>query len=274
MSRWKGHPLQLKRSPGQENSKMSDAQESKRHCDVGTEMKTEWIMNRTPYAREDAVQAFQKAIDLHPQNLLAYHRLAFELRHLDRFEEAEESVRCGLEAGEWPAELDQLYSVSWDTEEIHQELWNELGLIFADQSKFDKASEAFSQAAKLRANVGKGPDSEKCLNEVRSGTYRREDYRLSMGAKVGKKGCFVATAAIGSEDAPELIVLTRFRDEVLDRAALGRLFVRGYYRVSPHLVKVIEHHWFVRRAVRLTLILPLVGIAQSVLRIRRLRSRT
>jgi hypothetical protein len=53
-------------------------------------------------------------------------------------------------------------------------------------------------------------------------------------------GCFVATACYGSSDAPQVIILKRWRDERLSQSLSGRLFVKGYYLVSPHAVPVVE----------------------------------
>lgn len=48
-----------------------------------------------------------------------------------------------------------------------------------------------------------------------------------------KGGCMIATAAFGSEYAPEVVALRRFRDDTLMIAPLGRWCVRLYYRLSP-----------------------------------------
>ena len=55
------------------------------------------------------------------------------------------------------------------------------------------------------------------------------------------EGCYIATAVYGSYDCPELWVLRRFRDFGLRKNAVGRLFVRVYYSISPRLVKRFGH---------------------------------
>lgn len=54
--------------------------------------------------------------------------------------------------------------------------------------------------------------------------------------------CFVASTIYGSKDAPEVVCLRRFRDDVLMRMPLGRAFVRAYYaglgQTSAHLVRL------------------------------------
>lgn len=50
-----------------------------------------------------------------------------------------------------------------------------------------------------------------------------------------KEGCYIATAVYGSYDAPEVLVLRKFRDEVLKQSALGRIFIKTYYVLSPSI---------------------------------------
>ncbi|WP_425842703.1 CFI-box-CTERM domain-containing protein [Agrococcus sp. TSP3-2-1] len=49
--------------------------------------------------------------------------------------------------------------------------------------------------------------------------------------------CYVATAVYGNYDAPEVVVLRTFRDERLRPTAVGRAFIRVYYRLSPALAR-------------------------------------
>jgi hypothetical protein len=62
---------------------------------------------------------------------------------------------------------------------------------------------------------------------------------MSGGSGSKKDGCYIATAVYGSYDCPEVWTLRQFRDYRLKQIALGRLFVRCYYAISPTLVK-----WF------------------------------
>jgi hypothetical protein len=76
-------------------------------------------------------------------------------------------------------------------------------------------------------------------------------------AASGGGGCFIATAAFGSYQAPEVVLLQKFRDRILLTNEPGRLFVEFYYRVSPPIADFIGQDDSLRRAVRLSL-MPLI----------------
>ena len=78
-------------------------------------------------------------------------------------------------------------------------------------------------------------------------------------------GCFVATAAHGDEDAREVRVLRRFRDDYLLASESGRSFVRAYYEHGPAAADWIEDREWARKGARAALAVPVVA-AEGLLR--------
>jgi hypothetical protein len=74
------------------------------------------------------------------------------------------------------------------------------------------------------------------------------------------RGCFIATAAYGTDTAQELDILREFRDEVLLPNSLGAEFVSLYYKTSPPIANFISQHEVLRTAVRVGFVDPIVAI--------------
>jgi hypothetical protein len=70
---------------------------------------------------------------------------------------------------------------------------------------------------------------------------------------VPKSGCFIATAAYGTSMAKEIGVLRQFRDSKLEPNPVGRVLVKGYYRLSPPIADAISRSEKLRAFVRLNL---------------------
>ena len=70
---------------------------------------------------------------------------------------------------------------------------------------------------------------------------------------LGSLGCYIATMAYGSYDAPEVRVLRRFRDEKLKRTFIGRVFISNYYAFSPLLVRFVKRTGFAEGFIRVKL---------------------
>ncbi len=78
-------------------------------------------------------------------------------------------------------------------------------------------------------------------------------------------GCFIASAAYGSSLEPHVVALRQFRDHYLKRTALGRAFIRFYYRHSPPIAAAIARHQSLRFLARM-LLAPLVLAIEFPLR--------
>ena len=77
----------------------------------------------------------------------------------------------------------------------------------------------------------------------------------------GGGGCFIATAAYGTEAAEEIDVLRAFRDEVLLESTVGSQLVEWYYQTSPPVADFISENSLLRTVVRELVIDPMVSVA-------------
>lgn len=76
----------------------------------------------------------------------------------------------------------------------------------------------------------------------------------------GACGCFIATAAYGTDTAREIDILREFRDEVLLPNSLGAKFVSFYYEISPPIAGFISQHEILRTTVKVAFVDPIVEI--------------
>ena len=118
----------------------------------------------------------------------------------------------------------------------------ELGAGAGVQIDFEEASGVEFSAARKDLLVFLYTDARE-LKSVMNLTNHRMMWVSPAGA------CFIATAVFG-EGAEELAVFRAFRDDTLRKAALGRAFIRGYYRAGPSLARRLETRPALRRAVR------------------------
>jgi hypothetical protein len=79
-------------------------------------------------------------------------------------------------------------------------------------------------------------------------------------------GCIIATAAYGSEMAPEVVYMRNVRDNLIGSTPAGRMLVAAfngfYYSWSPYVANAIAGSSFLRAAFRVIL-LPLVAITHA-----------
>lgn len=92
-----------------------------------------------------------------------------------------------------------------------RQLLGEVQLTFNTVGKFDMSSSTRSQYKELCTKLRLTPTSP--------------------------SGCYIATMVYGSCNAPEVLMLRKFRDEVLQRSWTGRVFINLYYKYSPSFVE-------------------------------------
>jgi hypothetical protein len=83
------------------------------------------------------------------------------------------------------------------------------------------------------------------------------------------KACFIATAACGSANAPDVALLRRYRDEVLAQSRWGSLLVDVYHMLSPPLARLIARSPMAQALVRRAVVRPMAKAAARSLLTRR-----
>lgn len=73
------------------------------------------------------------------------------------------------------------------------------------------------------------------------------------GGSGSNSGCYVATMVYGSYEAPEVMVLRKFRDETLAHSRAGRAFIRWYYSWSPGFVAKYNHLGWLHKFIKVIL---------------------
>jgi hypothetical protein len=113
------------------------------------------------------------------------------------------------------------------------------------------------RAGKVRSHMAKiAKPSEEALRKYERRYGRFVDFKRTGKASPKSGGCFIATAAYGSEDHVEVVRLRAFRDDVLRRSRSGRAAIRIYERVSPPLADVVRRSPTCRATVRALILRP------------------
>ena len=94
-------------------------------------------------------------------------------------------------------------------------------------------SGSYEVKARVRDNLKTISDLTTTLEQINK-QVSRQVQKQNSGA------CYVATMAYGSYDHPQVLVLRQFRDNVLSQSWYGRLFIKVYYKTSPHLVSLLQ----------------------------------
>jgi hypothetical protein len=106
-------------------------------------------------------------------------------------------------------------------------------------------------------NIGLFFPNAPCTNETHSVTPSEV-----FGLLKNQNNCFIATAAYGSPLEKHVKTLRQFRDAVLLKFDLGKLFVRTYYKLSPPVAQVISESPVLRAASQVALF-PVWAFAAS-----------
>lgn len=73
-----------------------------------------------------------------------------------------------------------------------------------------------------------------------------------------KNNCFIATACYGNNNAEEVLILRKFRDNVLLNSTTGQTFVNFYAIVSPPIARIIEKSSILKSIIRNVFLAPII----------------
>ena len=77
-------------------------------------------------------------------------------------------------------------------------------------------------------------------------------------------GCFIATAAMGSYDHPQVMELRRFRDEWILEKNWGKSFVKWYYYYGAKAANIIDKSFILKKLSYLLIVKPLVYLSRII----------
>lgn len=80
-----------------------------------------------------------------------------------------------------------------------------------------------------------------CSNKHREPVEKFLNNIINPVTQEKKKACYIATVCYGDIDAPQVVRFREYRDEKLNKTAIGRLFIWFYYLVSPSISRFLHN---------------------------------
>ncbi|OQW52383.1 MAG: hypothetical protein A4S09_08485 [Proteobacteria bacterium SG_bin7] len=128
-------------------------------------------------------------------------------------------------------ELDVFISTLWDLIKIYDmnasyqpKLKEKVEMIV----EFSKQAPSFPRLARKMVAYSKKAKNKEVFND------------LLTRCNAPKSKCFIATSTYGDPLHPQVLLLTRFRDETLENNVAGRIFIWIYYKVSPLIADFLD----------------------------------
>ena len=122
-----------------------------------------------------------------------------------------------------------------ENEEHFKRIFNFLSKesLFHVKNSLEKLKRAYPHCYKLNTTLHDN------LLKVATEEQRNSNYK---GNGSNSSSCFVATMCYQDNDAYEVRVFRKWRDQVLKNKFLGKIFIKIYYRFSPKLCSKLENH--------------------------------
>ena len=139
---------------------------------------------------------------------------------------------------------------------------NDSSLLTSETNSYDEVD---NRIINLIKSQGKIAAIKYCKESKNVGLKEAKEYVEHLALENGisskrtpSEGCFIATACYGDYDAPEVLVLRKYRDKVLKSSLIGKIFIKTYYTISPPFAKVLSKSDSLRNVIRKNLLQPLI----------------
>lgn len=166
-----------------------------------------------------------------------------------------------------------LFSVNPNIPQVHEGM----AKVCAVSGRYSDAVQCFDFASKLYKSFGDENKAMLCsgyselfscpnendhefkeiVNSLRGNDTKKQVYQSS--SRDNQEGCFIATAAYGDYDNSYVLIFRNYRDNVLKKRYLGRLFIVIYYKISPSIAMLIKKSEIMKNITR-KILLPLSSI--------------
>ncbi len=119
-----------------------------------------------------------------------------------------------------------------------------------DKALVQKTSADLAEATRLMSIISSMDMSSQARNEINRNINMINNAEKRVNAK---SGCYIASCVYGSYNANEVLQLRSYRDNVLAKKLMGRLFVDFYYLISPKIVITLGRFYTFRKLSKLIL---------------------
>ena len=131
-----------------------------------------------------------------------------------------------------------------ELQSLYSNIYN-IVITLVDSNQKSKAINVLRELTGLQ--IKDASDVVKVYDETKNWQLAKRilDSKLLFDETVNRKklnpiGCYIATAVYGYYDAPEVLILRKYRDEVLQQTILGRAFIKTYYFLSPPIANWLK----------------------------------
>lgn len=130
---------------------------------------------------------------------------------------------------------------------------DELSRIVNSAYDVTTSMQSMDMISNLRQSFQKNREALGSIRSQINSATSRTTSRATSSSSSGNSGCYIATMAYGDYDHPQVMILRQFRDEILDKSAFGKWFIKNYYHYSPKLVEKLKNKKGINAIIRKTL---------------------